>query len=669
MPNDIGNPSLVTRDEPRQFGIGSICRVVVVLLGILPLTVAAAKVKLPRLISDGMVLQRGVESHVWGWASPGENITVKFMGAAYTAATDSIGHWHVRLVDLRPGGPFTMSVCGEDTVLIHDVLVGDVWVCGGQSNMELPMRRVAPIYPLEIEKSENTWIRQFAVPQTYDFVAPREDLGRGEWMKANPLNVLAFSAVGYFFAKDLFETYHVPIGLINTSLGGAPAEAFMSEEGLQAYPAYLHEAQKFRDSSLVARIIRDDHTRITAWYRTLREKDLGYANPQSSWAVPGLSTDGWSTMSIPGYWADTPMGPVNGVVWFRKTFQVPRAMTGHHGVLNLGRIVDADSVFVNGIFAGTTSYQYPPRWYDIPSDMLREGENTIVVRVISSAGKGGFVPDKPYQLLVEGRTLDLRGEWLFRLGATMDPLASQTFIRWKPLGLYNAMIAPLLKCRIAGVIWYQGEANTRAPEEYRTLFPALIRDWRSHWGEGDFPFLYVQLPNFMEQVREPSESSWAALRDAQRDALCVPNTGMAVTIDIGEWNDIHPLDKKDVGDRLALVARNVAYGDPATVWSGPLYRSMTIEGNRIHLQFTHEGGGLRTGGGEELHEFTIAGSDRRFVWARAKIEGSEVVVWSDNVANPLAVRYAWANNPAGANLTNLQGLPASPFRTDDWPVK
>lgn len=298
--------------------------------------------------------------------------------------------------------------------------------------------------------------------------------------------------------------------------------------------------------------------------------------------------------------------------------------------------------------------------------MLKEGENTIVVRVISNTGKGGFVLDKPYEIVAGDVTIDLKGDWQYRLGASMEPLASQTFIRWKPLGLYNGMIAPLLNYRIKGIIWYQGESNAGRPAGYQELFEALIRDWRKNWQEGNFPFLFVQLPNFMKPKNQPFESNWALMREAQAKALSLPATGMAVAIDIGEWNDIHPLNKKEVGRRLALAAQKIAYGNEKVVYSGPIYRSMKNERNKIILTFTNIGSGLIAKGGGELKYFAIAGADRQFVWAKAKIKNNKVIVWSEKITNPIAVRYAWADNPEGANLYNKEGLPASPFRTDTF---
>jgi sialate O-acetylesterase len=397
----------------------------------------------------------------------------------------------------------------------------------------------------------------------------------------------------------------------------------------------------------------------------LRQKDEGYKDAQKPWYDPSWNTSDWAMMKVPGYWANTELGAVNGVVWFKKEINIPVAIIGQQAQLILGRIVDADSVFMNGTFVGTTGYQYPPRRYNFPSHVLRAGKNVIVVRVISNSGMGGFVFDKQYELIAGGKIYDLKGGWQYRLGTKMDPLASQTFIRWKPLGLYNSMISPLLHYAMKGAIWYQGESNAEKPTEYKELFPALIRDWRKNWNQGDFPFLFVQLPNFMEAKKLPSESNWALLREAQLNTLSLPNTGMAVTIDIGEWNDIHPLNKKDVGKRLALAAQKVAYHEKKVVYSGPLYHSMKIIGDKVVLTFMNMGSGLITKGGSELTNFAIAGNDKQFVWAKAKIKNGKVVVWNDKIQKPTSVRYAWADNPSGANLYNREGLPASPFRTDE----
>jgi len=640
------------------------CAGVVVLTAVLALT-CPGQVRLPRLVADGMVLQRDAPVRIWGWAPPGRDVAVTFIDSTYRSRADSAGAWSVMLAPHGAGGPCAMRVACGDTVSLHDILLGDVWVCSGQSNMELQVERVRPLYEREIAASANTDVRQFLVPQRYNFDRPDTDLSAGSWVAAAPNTVPDFSAAAWFFARALYERYRIPIGLINTSLGGSPVESWMSAGALGQFPALLEEAVRYRDTTFVDSIQRSDRARIGAWYAELRGRDAGFRG--RPWYDTRVDIARWSRMRIPGYWNEPPAAPVNGVVWFARAFTVPDTLRGKEARLTLGRIVDADSAFVNGVFVGTTGYQYPPRRYAIPPGVLRAGPNRIVVRVISNAGRGGFVPDKPYEISRGATRIDLAGEWRYRTGAVMKPLGPETFIRWKPLGLYNAMLAPLLPYRIRGVIWYQGESNAARALEYRRLFPALIADWRARWGEGDFPFLFVQLPNFMEPRDQPSESGWALLREAQLRALAVPRTGMAVTIDIGEWNDIHPMDKKDVGERLALAARRIAYGDSAVIAQGPLCSAMRAAGDSIVITFTDTGSGLMARGGPPLRSFAVAGEDRRFVWADANIEGGSVVVRAKGVPHPVAVRYAWADNPAGANLFNREGLPASPFRTDDWP--
>jgi sialate O-acetylesterase len=624
------------------------------------------QVRLPKLISDGMVLQRDAEIKIWGWASEGEMISVHFIKTTLTATADNKGNWSIVLPKLDAGGPYNMEIDASNSITIHDIMIGDVWLCSGQSNMELAMARVSWNYPGEIANSENKYIRQFIVPQRYNFNKPEKDLPNGIWKNASPENTPAFSAAAYFFGKELFEKYKVPVGLINSSLGGSPAESWISEDALKEFPKYYDEAQKFKDSSLIKNIENSDNKRIQTWYTLLKQKDEGFKDPQNVWYNTSLNTSDWSSMKIPGFWADTKLGLVNGSVWFRKTIEVPSSMAGKPAKLILGRIVDGDSTYVNGVFVGTVGYQYPPRRYNIPAGLLHDGENIIVVRIISNEGKGGFVPDKQYAIVNDETSISLEGEWKYRLGAQMNSLAGQTFIRWKPLGLYNAMIEPLLNYKIKGVIWYQGESNAERPEEYKSLFSAMINDWRNKWQEGNFPFLFVQLPNFMDAKSEPSESNWALTREAQLKTLSLQNTTMAVTIDIGEWNDIHPLDKKDVGNRLALAAEKVAYGDDTINYSGPIYKSIEIDGNKIILSFENANGGLIAKNGGELKGFSIAGADKNFVWAQAKIENNRIIVWSNEISNPVAVRYAWADNPDGANLINKGGLPASPFRTDEY---
>ena len=371
---------------------------------------------------------------------------------------------------------------------------------------------------------------------------------------------------------------------------------------------------------------------------------------------------------MPGFWEDQGIKDLNGVVWYRREIDIPASMTGKPAKVFLGRIVDADELYINGKLVGRTTYQYPQRRYRVPADVLKAGKNIFVVRVTNQGGKGGFVPDKPYAIFAGADTVDLKGTWQYKVGTAYRPVRGGVFggisAQNQPTALYNAMVAPEIKYAIKGFCWYQGESNAGKPQEYADLQTALIKDWRVKWNQGTLPFLYVQLPGFMEYNYLPSESNWAVLRESQLKALSEPNTAMVVAIDLGEWNDIHPDNKKDVGERLALAALKTTYGEEV-VYSGPLYQSASVEGDKIVVSFTHTGSGLMSNDGEELSEFAIAGSDKKFVWAQAKIENGKVVVWSDEVPAPLYVRYAWADNPVNPNLYNAEGLPSSPFRTDE----
>ncbi|HRS31256.1 MAG TPA: sialate O-acetylesterase, partial [Bacilli bacterium] len=375
----------------------------------------------PKLVSDGMILQRDTKLNIWGWAKSNEAIAIDFKGKTYRTVANADGEWKIILPEQKAGGPFEMQVKGEkEEITLHDILIGDVWFASGQSNMELPMRRVAPIYENEIKTSECAFIRQFFVPQRYNFKQPEKDLPGGKWVAANPQTVLDFSAVAYFFARNLYEKYKVPVGIINASLGGSPIQSWMSEDALKEFPSYYQEAQRFKNDDLIREIEQKDNERIANWYQDLRQNDEGFQK-DAPWFLPNIDSSDWLTISIPGYWSNKYPEIQNGSVWFRKKMEIPSHLAGKPAKLILGRIVDADSVYLNGKLVGTTSYQYPPRRYEVPANLLKEGENEIVVRVISNIGKGGFVPDKLYALIIDKDTIDLSGEWKMKLGAKMQP--------------------------------------------------------------------------------------------------------------------------------------------------------------------------------------------------------------------------------------------------------
>jgi sialate O-acetylesterase len=566
------------------------------------------------------------------------------------------------LPPMPAGGPYSMEIKGKNKIMLDNILVGDVWLCAGQSNMVIPMERVKEKYPEEIAAANYPEIRHFFIPTLADLQKQKDDLPSGYWKSATQQDILQFSAAAFFFAKKIYEKYHVPIGLINASVGGTPVEAWISEDGLKEFSAIAATIIKNKDTAYVNAVNRNAKASIIL--NAYPKSDRGMDNTLR-WYDTSYIPKGWHTMNIPGYWEDEGIKDLDGIVWFRKEIDIPASMTGMPAKIFMGRIVDADYIYINGTLVGNTTYQYPPRRYTIAANILKPGKNILVIRVINSSSKGGFVPGKSYYLTAGGQSIDLKGDWQYKVGQVFlpsPPPLPNINEAVQPTALYNAMIAPLVNFPIKGILWYQGEANTSRAAEYEKLLPALIADWRRQWKEGDIPFLYAQLPNFNEVNYTPAESQWATLREGQLKTLSVPNTGMAITIDAGEWNDIHPLNKKDVGERLALAALKLAYGENI-VYSGPIYQSAKTEGNRMIISFSNTGSGLVTKDGEELRWFAIAGADKKFAWAHAVIENDKVIVWNDAIPNPLYVRYAWADNPEDVNLYNKEGLPASPFRT------
>ncbi|MET3535745.1 sialate O-acetylesterase [Chryseobacterium limigenitum] len=614
-----------------------------------------AKIQLPALVSDGMVLQRGQKIKIWGQADSGEKVEVNFQNKKYNTVADNSGSWKITLPEMKSGGPFTMTI---NEIILKNILIGDVYLCSGQSNMELPMRRVKTLYPQELQNADTENIRFFTVPQKYNFKIAQENLDGGVWQETTPQNIQNFSAVAYFFAKEMYQYNKVPVGIINSSLGGSPIQAWMDESSLKKYPEYIIEAQKWRNDELISQTESSEKALSKAWYAELDNLDAGIKN---HWEKFDLNDFDWKKMNVPGSWEDIEK-PFDGSIWFRKEIFLPKGAEKNTAFLNLGRIKDADVTYINGKKVGNVTYEYPPRWYDIPAGVLKEGKNIIAVRITNGSGKGEFIKDKDYFLQIRSEKIDLKGEWKYKIGAIMNrPAPGQTFIRWKPTGLYNAMLNPLIQYPIKAVLWYQGESNTAKPLEYQDLLSTMIVDWRNKWNQKSLPFFIVQLANFMETKSEPAESNWAELRELQRKvSQTIPNTGLAVTIDIGEWNDIHPLNKKEVGKRLSLQAEKILF-DKNIIAEGPVYQSIKIEGNKIILSFKKETDNFSSV--SELKGFAIKEKEGIFKWAKAKMEGNKIIVWNDEIKNPIAVRYAWADNPEG-NLKNKNGLPASPFSTE-----
>jgi len=617
-----------------------------------------AEVKLPRLISNGMVLQRDTPLKIWGWANSGEKVKVEFLGKKYQTKTDKQGNWKVYLPAIAAGGPYTMKV---NEIEIKDILMGDVWLCSGQSNMELMVYRVLDLYQKEIEQTNNTNIHYFKPTIRTDSQTPQNDFKEGTWLPATQENIMNFSSLSYFFGDQLYQKYKVPIGLINNAIGGTAIESWVSEDFMKSY------MDKWTAGKVKADTIRATRTAGTPPVRYNFGAELAKNDPGlGRWSKADVNTSDWPQISLPGYWSDKGVDLRMGSIWFYKEFDVPDSLVNKKdAVLRLGRIIDSDSAFVNGIFVGTISYQYPPRIYKLPVGVLKLGKNKLMVRVVCPGGKGGFVEEKPYELRVGSSKIDLTGQWNYHIGANLKPTRGQGGGGGgtRPAGLYNSLTSPIIGYRLKGTIWYQGESNTGTPmKEYQQLFKDLITSWRTKFNQPDMPFIFGQIANLGVSNKQPVESGMANVREAQRRTLELPNTGMAVTYDIGEWNDIHPLNKKEVARRLAMEAERVAYHDSSVVSSGPLYESMEISDNSIILTFKSVGSGLFTN--SLLDGFQIASSDGKFEWANAVvISTNKVKVWSRKVTNPTVVRYAWDDNPAYANLKNKEGLPASPFST------
>jgi sialate O-acetylesterase len=626
-----------------------------------------AAVRLPALLSDGMVLQRDTPAKVWGWAEPGEGVSVEFRAKRYSTQADAAGRWTITLDAQPAGGPDSMTIAADDdTITLRDVLVGDVWICSGQSNMTHQYRHWQERYAEEIARADERSIRQFQMPTTAALRGPLDDVSGPVWKTATAEHILDFGVVAHAFAAKLHARYGVPQGIVLTAVGGTRIEAWTSADGLRAFPDLLATAERNADPAYVD-AINEAARRAREAAAPALAPDEGSSGPVA-WFDPAYQPRGWKPITVPGWWEDQGVRDLDGVVWYRREIDLPAAVAGKEAKLKLGRIVDADEVWMNGTPVGNTTYQYPQRRYTVPAGLLKTGANTLVVRVTNRSGEGGFMPDKPYHLQVGDAFFPLEGTWTYRVGQVFPrtpPTRSGITAQDQPAALFNGMIAPFTQHAVRGFVWYQGESNAGDPESYRALLPNLIADWRHHWGLGDLVFLVAQLPNYMAVDYLPAESNWARMREAQMEvASHTTNTGVGINIDLGEWNDIHPGDKKPVGERLALQAMRLSYGETDVVASGPVFRSQRIEGDRIVLEFDHVGGGLVSRDGEPLAHFAVAGPDKRFRWARAAIEGDTVIVSHESIPAPRFVRYAWADNPDFANLANREGLPAAPFRTD-----
>ncbi|QJW90948.1 sialate O-acetylesterase [Spirosoma taeanense] len=630
------------------------------LLSVLVVQGAFADVRLPQVFGSHMVLQRRKPVPVWGWADAGEKVTVLFNNQTKTAKAGKDGKWKVSLDPMEAGGPYQMLVKGKaNTITIDDVLSGEVWICSGQSNMEWPLA-AANNAKEEIKAANYPQIRQLLVKKDIS-LAPKDDI-EGEWAVCNPETAPRFTAVGYFFARQLQQELNVPIGLINTSWGGTHSETWTSREAMNQDSELGAVAKKL--PATYEEVIQSGKERTQA----LLEKQQGglpTAGEPARWTDPTFDASQWKSMNQPGDWEWGGLPTLDGVVWFRREVMIPEGSNLNKMTLQAGSIDDRDSTYVNGQLVGSTK-GIGPRSYNLPEGLLKPGRNVIAVRVVDNSGAGGLA-GPPEQLKLSGERLDLplAGQWQYRVEQVF-PSSFKPGPNTYATQLFNAMINPLIPYAIEGAIWYQGESNAGRAYQYRRAFPIMIQDWRQRWGS-DFPFLFVQLASYNAgNGNSQRGSSWAELREAQTMTLQLPNTGMAVTSDIGEPNDIHPRNKQDVGKRLAAEAMRVVYGKTG-VSAGPMFDKLAVQGNRAVLTFRNVGSGLMAKDKYGyLKGFEVAGADKTFHYAKAEVQGDSVVVWADSVAAPVAVRYGWADDNSEANLYNKEAFPAVPFRTDTW---
>lgn len=626
--------------------------------------------RLPRLISDGMILQQKKQIKMWGFDRPGRKVMLSFLGEEYVAVADGQGRFEAILPPMEPGGPYNLYIGNEngEEIVVTDILIGDVWLCAGQSNMELPMERVKDRYPEEIRECSEPFIRTFKVIEHSDFHGPLRELQSGSWEKADTGTILKFSATAYFFAKQMYQMTGVPVGLINTSLGGSRIQSWMSREMLQGDVEDLLLAEKYADDAFVAGQLERNQENMEAWHRNLDEQDQGLKRNFKELKAPEPS---FKEVSIPFFFRDTQLQGFIGSVWFLRNFQVTGGLAGKAAKLWLGTIVDSDTVYINGVMVGHTDYQYPPRKYEIPEGLLREGENTIVIRVKCENGHGRFTDGKKYALWNDEEEIDLTGEWYYEIGAACEQIEPTDFVNWKPTGLYNGMVAPCRPYTLAGILWYQGESNTHVPEVYLELMKRMVAGYRKEWGE-ELPFLYVQLPNFAidryDSDADETGQGWPVVRELQRRAKKLPRVGMAVTMDLGEDNDLHPLNKKEVGFRLAMLAAKMLYGI-ASECEGPEICGIDYEMEKtgaVLLYFKNITDGMYAYGGEkgkEIRDFELR--DEQGIWHRAAAVIKEDTIRLTPVERirirPCGVRYLFSNISHGAMIYNRAGFPLSPF--------
>lgn len=613
-----------------------------------------AQTQFHRLFTDDAIIQRDSTIPITGTAPVNTSVTLYLDNQKIGQTTvDADGRWRLNLPPQQAGGPHQLRAQGDTSVTANNILFGDVWLVSGQSNMELTMDRVAEAYPDDLTTAHYAQIREFTVTDRYDFSGPQQDYTDGQWRAATPAHIANLSAVAFYFARELYLAKGVPIGIVNASLGGSPIEAWMGSHLLKNYPDIMQILAPFKQAEYIDRITTADTVRAAQWQKQLDQSDAGLAE---RWFSPAYNDDGWQQLTLPGQLPEA-QHDFAGVWWARKTFELS-SLPEQDLVVRLGRIVDADEVYINGKKVGNTTYQYPPRRYLVDKKHFKQGTNLIAVRVTSQGGNSEFVTNKPYYVGTDKWRISLAGQWQYKVASSIEPLAPPTFVRWQPTGLYNAMIAPAIGFPLTGAVWYQGESNAGSPAGYADKLVTMAQDWRASWQQ-NWPFLTVQLTNFMARKPQPEDTAWAQLRQQQMLASQrLEKAATIVTLDIGEGNDIHPVNKAEVGRRLALAAQHLAYADDVD-YQGPVLRDIAVEQNQLIVNFAEASLPMLLANPEQ-NGFAIAGADGIFHWANAQLSGQRIVLTSPAVTAPTQVRYGWGDNPA-AGLFDSVGLPAAPF--------
>lgn len=630
---------------------------ILILLAILTVNIARSEVKLPQLLSDNMILQRDTKIHLWGYADPQEKITIQFKGETKNTTADINGNWSVFLNPSSAGGPYTI-VINDKT--ISNVLIGDVWLCSGQSNVDLPIYRVEDLYKNLTDTLHRSKVRLIKISNATNILSREEDVKNTYWRELAPDNVSDFSAISYFLANDLYEKTGIPQGVIACSWGGTPIQSWIGEEYIKKYPHYYSEMLMVQDDEYTAQVNRASQTAGRAWSKTLYKLDPGV---HEKWYSEFIDESEWSNVYQfdNRKWTQSEKGPFSGSYWFRQHIKIDKKYAGSKATLRLGCLVDADSTYLNGVLVGTTGYQYPPRKYNIPEGLLKEGNNVITVRLIAGAN-AEFVKEKPYKIVFpDNSEIQLSEEWKFRQGAYMSPQNIQGInMQNRPTACYNAMLYPLHRFPVSGVLWYQGESNTGRAKEYEYLLGDLMDNWRRIWDNETLPFFIVQLPEFMPPTYTPSESGWVTLRESQRRAtINDEHAELIVGLGLGEWNDIHPLRKKELAERVSLEIRNKVYNQDVIIT--PRLTGGTINGNKVVLSFSGDIYGNEDG---EVYDFEISDDGKTYKNARALVKNNSIFIFSDEINRPVSVRYAWRNTPPAANLKSKNKLPLPTFQWD-----